>query len=167
MRTIDRGLAAALLALAAGGAHAAPGTETCLPYAPAEATISGTLGAETYAGPPNYDSIEHGDLPQTAFFLALDKPVCVSGGGDSGNPAAPERHVEKIRISLPAGGALRKRMRLLMDKVAVARGTLTHAASTRDRAAVVMELVGVEPGPGVVMEPPKKPPSDKPPKPKK
>lgn len=167
MTTINRLLAAAVLALGAGTAHATQNLVPCLPYAPAEATVSGTLGAETYAGPPNYDSIERGDLPQTAFFLALDKPVCVSGGGDPASAAAPERNVEKIRINLPADGALRKRMRLLMGKVAVTRGTLTHADSTRDRAVVVMELADIDPGPGVVMIPPPKPKSDKPPKAKK
>lgn len=46
---------------------------------PSKLVFSGLLTQNVFPGPPNYESIEMGDRPSTAFLLDLPEPVCVSG----------------------------------------------------------------------------------------
>lgn len=42
-------------------------------------SFSGKVWRETFAGPPNYESIENGDEPETYWILTLDSPRCIIG----------------------------------------------------------------------------------------
>ena len=48
----------------------------CLSYSDT-VVLSGHLVRRVLPGRPNYESIAHGDEPESYFFLRLDKPVCV------------------------------------------------------------------------------------------
>lgn len=39
-------------------------------------TFTGKLHRQKFAGPPNYESIQHGDQPETYWVLNLDEPLC-------------------------------------------------------------------------------------------
>jgi hypothetical protein len=39
--------------------------------------VRGRMIKRTYAGPPNYQSIRRGDVPERVRILKLDKPVCL------------------------------------------------------------------------------------------
>ena len=41
--------------------------------------IQGNLSRETFPGPPNYESIEKGDHPETYWVLGVNEPVCARG----------------------------------------------------------------------------------------
>ena len=38
--------------------------QDCLSYQPAAVTLKGVIARETFAGPPNYESIKDGDVPR-------------------------------------------------------------------------------------------------------
>lgn len=40
--------------------------------------VQGTLMRETFPGPPEYQSIEAGDEPETYWLVVLDRPACVA-----------------------------------------------------------------------------------------
>ena len=40
-------------------------------------TFSGKVSRETFAGPPNYTSIDDGDEPETYWILTINNPRCV------------------------------------------------------------------------------------------
>lgn len=42
-----------------------------------DVTVGGKLTKRTYAGPPNYQSIRHGDIPERVRILRLDKLACL------------------------------------------------------------------------------------------
>lgn len=50
----------------------------CLPGEPATVRVSGVLERVTFAGPPNYESVDQGDAPETDFVLLLDNPACLA-----------------------------------------------------------------------------------------
>lgn len=54
------------------------GQDECV-YAGDTVELAGTLTRETFPGPPNYQSIEEGDAPETYWFVTRDEPVCVYG----------------------------------------------------------------------------------------
>lgn len=41
--------------------------------------LAGRLHRQTFPGPPNYESIAGGDLPETGYYLFLSTPACVEG----------------------------------------------------------------------------------------
>ncbi|MCW7548508.1 DUF4431 domain-containing protein [Photorhabdus sp. APURE] len=49
-------------------------------------TLDGTLLKITYPGPPNYESVENGDTPETYWVLQPDKPIgCAKGAPEWGD----------------------------------------------------------------------------------
>ncbi len=53
------------------------------------ATLTGVLERVTFPGPPNYESVESGDQPETDFVLQLAKPICYEES--DGNLVSAER----------------------------------------------------------------------------
>ena len=53
-----------------------------LRYEPEVARVSGTLIGRTFAGPPNFDDIKSGDIPETPWILLLSKPIDVLASVD-------------------------------------------------------------------------------------
>ncbi len=49
----------------------------CLPGQPSVVRLTGVLERVTFAGPPNYESVQSGDAPETYFVLRLPAQVCV------------------------------------------------------------------------------------------
>lgn len=56
---------------------------TCLKYEPNIVKISGKLVELTFAGPPNYESIENGDDAETGYYLELSRSICTVAEEDS------------------------------------------------------------------------------------
>lgn len=56
-------------------APAVAGADECLVDGES-ATLTGKVWRETFPGPPNYESIEAGDKPETHWILTTDQPYC-------------------------------------------------------------------------------------------
>ena len=41
--------------------------------------VRGSVTKVTFPGPPNYENIESGDLPETVFVLISEKEICIEG----------------------------------------------------------------------------------------
>lgn len=117
------GALSALPALAASAAY-------CLDYGPV--LLSGRLVRQTYAGPPDYESITKGDAPQVIWVLQLERTVCVI---DSAGREPKEHAAEEIQIVLPADQYERYR-NLLGAKITV-NGTLIRGGARHDKRLVI------------------------------
>jgi len=49
----------------------------CLPGQPATVRLTGVLERVTFPGPPNYESVQSGDAPETYYVLQLPTQICV------------------------------------------------------------------------------------------
>jgi hypothetical protein len=95
-----------------------------LPYEPSEITLEGRLYQETNPGPPEYMSIEKGDVPETNMILALEKPIHV--GNDEGLEDEfnePEKYVLEL-VAIPPADVL---YASVINKKVKVKGTLFHA----------------------------------------
>lgn len=82
--------------------------DECLEYSsPVE--LRGTLRAETFPGPPNYESVAAGDKAETYFFVVPAAPICVRQGDSSGlEPAtAGVARVQLVFVDRSTFGKLR------------------------------------------------------------
>ncbi len=64
-----------LLILVFYSAHAV----VCIEPNNEEITLSGYVERVTFPGRPNYESIEDGDEPETAWIITTDTPICIKG----------------------------------------------------------------------------------------
>jgi hypothetical protein len=46
----------------------------------AKTTVTGKLSVQSFAGPPNYESIDNGDAEESALILELPRRMCASDG---------------------------------------------------------------------------------------
>lgn len=70
----------------------------CLSYEPTVVKLTGTIISKTYPGPPEYESIRHGDEPETYWLLSLCKPICVNEQEVEKDPDPAQTNVRKIQL---------------------------------------------------------------------
>lgn len=99
-----------------------PAQPACLTYEPSTVTIEGVIKRQTFAGPPNYESVAAGDERLDYWILHLQAPVCVEAGKYEVDAA--ESGVQRVQLILDAR-QYREYKRLIGHKVR-ASGTLSH-----------------------------------------
>jgi len=141
-----RGVALALLACLAGGAHAQGAgsrqpTAACLHYEPTPVVLSGTLVEQTYPGPPNYESVAQGDAAEAGYYLHLRKPVCTQAREeDETSSHARIEWVQIVVMDKAQFAPLRQRL----GKVLRLRGSLFEASTGHHHTEVLLTLKQVE-----------------------
>jgi len=114
----------------------------CLAYE--VVSLTGRLVRQTYAGPPDYESVTKGDAAQVIWVLVLDRHVCVVDP----NPSLPKEYYEReVQLVLDAGRQPQYQ-HLLGEKV-IATGKLLPGGARYDKrlvlAASEIEKTGVLP----------------------
>lgn len=102
----------------------------CLDYGPIQ--LSGTLVRQTYAGPPDYESVTKGDAPLVIWVLSLDRTICVI---DSRGRYSKEYGTRELQVELPADRYLRHQD-LLGRKVTIV-GELIRGGARHDKRLVI------------------------------
>jgi hypothetical protein len=128
-------LAAGLVVLSDSGAAG------CLSY-DGRVTLEGSLGTQTFPGPPNYESIAAGDRPETVLVLRLDAPVCVDAASDGMSDAVAS--VETIQLAL-RGPEQFASMRKLVGRRIRLTGSLFGAISAHHHTPVLLEEIAIVP----------------------
>lgn len=124
---------AALLFVTCGAASASP----CLDYR--ETTLRGTLSSETFAGPPDYESIASGDSAETYFFITLLAPVCVSAGSSDLEPAI--QSLQRIQLIFESDAAQKSydSLRPHLGELIECRGVLLGSHTGHHHSEVMLD----------------------------
>ena len=72
----------------------------CFETEPAPVTLTGTIYAKNFPGPPNFDSIRAGDERMRYWIFRLDKPICVEGDSFDNTSAF---NVRDLQLAFPDG----------------------------------------------------------------
>ncbi len=115
--------------------------QECLRYEPEKVRLKGTIVRKTFPGPPEYESIEQGDAPETFWILNLLKPVCVVADEED-DMNETEKDVRAIHLVLD--DKQYKKYRHLVSKKVVATGTLYHSHTIHHRTKVLMEVIRID-----------------------
>jgi Domain of unknown function (DUF4431) len=102
----------------------------CLEYEPV--SLYGTVVRQTYAGPPDYESVTSGDKPLVIWVLLPDQPVCVV---DS-NPRYPREYNEE-EIQLLLSAEQYKQYANLLGKKVIVSGNLQHGGGRHYKRLVI------------------------------
>lgn len=109
----------------------------CLNYEPAVVQLHGKIMRETFPGPPNYESIEEGDMPETYWILNLKTPVCIHGKkGDEID--IPRQNISKIQLILDSGQY--KKFSSLLGKDVIVTGMLTGSISGHHHTTALLTV---------------------------
>jgi len=129
------GLLVALVAM--GPTHAA---YKCLKYEPEIVEVTGVLETKTFPGPPNYESIESGDRPETAWLLRLEAPICVAEGNLADlnvyEPSVSTLHLALGRQHMP-------RAETMKGKKVKVSGSLFHQSTGHHHASVLVMVKNI------------------------
>lgn len=99
-------------------------------------TLSGLMIRMTYPGPPNYESIEEGDTPETYFVLRPDTPIhCATN--------APQFGSNKLMQLVVKSSDYKKYQPLVGGKVTVA-GTLLYAETGHHHTPLMIEVKSIQ-----------------------
>lgn len=102
---------------------------SCLEYGPIR--LVGTLVRQTYAGPPDYESVTKGDEPQVIWVLQLDRRVCVDSN------ARYPRELTEMEIELALAADQYAQYRPLLGQKIVATGELVHGGANYQKRLVL------------------------------
>lgn len=111
---------------------------TCLAYEPDTVTISGTLVRRTYPGPPNYESLERGDKPETHFYLVPVTSLCTRSGAE---PDINPRKSDIKLVQLVVDSAGHTQLRPYLDTLVTLRGTLFSAITGHHHAPLLLRVL--------------------------
>lgn len=102
---------------------------SCLDYGATR--IAGTLVRQTYAGPPDYESVTKGDEPRVIWILQLDRHVCVES-----NARYPREAIER-EIELALTKEQYAQYHPLLGRRVVASGELIHGGANYQKRLVI------------------------------
>lgn len=118
------------------------GSTSCLPVG-ASVSLHGRLISRTFAGPPGYDSVRHGDAAEVTPVLHLRKALCVTGL--SGSTDSTRHWVRELQV-LDVHDQLDADQRVACRRACVLTGQLARAESGHHHTPVMIEL-GPQPKP--------------------
>jgi hypothetical protein len=119
--------------------------EECLSYEPAQVTLKGTLVRKILPGPPEFESVEKGDRPETYWILKLSKPVCVNEDPNDEINFEDSRDVRRMHLVINTEDY--SRYGHFMSKEVVVTGILFHKYSGYDHTRV-LEVISIKPAKG-------------------
>ena len=114
-------------------------TQTCLNYEPDVITVTGTLQQQTFAGPPNYESVGKGDAAEKVLILRADNAICVNANTDN----QQEKDVSDLQLVVAGQKQYRKYKSLVGRKVTVT-GTLFQAHTGHHHTRVLLTVQALQ-----------------------
>jgi hypothetical protein len=112
-------------------------------YEPAHVELIGIVNTMLFPGPPNYNSIDHGDVAEHGWYLKLDQPVDVKlpHNAAKGTNDIPEDNINFIQIVDSNKNHWKKYKNGNHIKVT---GSLFHAIFGHHHALVLINAKSVE-----------------------
>ncbi|WP_116807285.1 DUF4431 domain-containing protein [Steroidobacter cummioxidans] len=102
---------------------------SCLQYGPLQ--IPGTIVRQTYAGPPDYESVTKGDEPRVIWILQLEQRTCVDA-----NRQYP-REIIQLEIELALAPEQYQQYRSLLGQKVLVTGELRHGGANYQKRLVI------------------------------
>lgn len=112
----------------------------CLSYEPKEVKLRGTIIRRTFPGRPNYESVRHGDEPETYWILRMKRAICVNTSADWER----ERHVSDLQLVFMKGVSQYKLYRRMLGRRVVVSGTLYHGNTGHHHTKVLVTVKAIK-----------------------
>ncbi|KTC99375.1 DUF4431 domain-containing protein [Legionella erythra] len=107
-----------------------------------ETQLSGTIHIETFAGLPDYESIQKGDTPETYWILITDKPYC-GQGEDFNNPGQMIMEKNQSRFQLVLTPEQYQQWKGLLQNKLVVKGSMFMAHTGHHHTPLLIEVTNI------------------------
>lgn len=110
-----------------------------------ELTFTGTISRETFPGPPNYESINSGDTPETYWILTIGTPQCVLAESmEDGEFYEVAKSITRFQLAFD-GSEIYKTQKDLIGADVVVNGQLFVAISGHHHTEVLISVKNIKP----------------------
>jgi hypothetical protein len=117
----------------------------CLEGEPAIEKITGLTYKKTFPGPPNYESIKQGDMPETRTILKLDNPICIIMPDMSDiTDKSVMRDIKEVSLFFPENDVYKKYKRLKHKRVLVT-GEIWAAYTGHHHTPILITVLDISP----------------------
>jgi hypothetical protein len=113
--------------------------QECIRYGPT-VSVAGVLISKTFPGPPNYESIKHGDRKERANLVRLASSICVEGSDDV-DIAEKQIRIVQLVVTEPSHWELVERS---FGKRVVVEGSLFHAHTGHHRTKLLVQVTDIK-----------------------
>lgn len=108
------------------------------------AELTGKVWRETFPGPPNYESIQDGDVPQTYWILTTDEPHCGKAYSmESGDAYRIPGELTRFQLVLD-GDQYADNQSLVFENATVA-GSLFAGHTGHHKTPMLIDVESIEP----------------------
>lgn len=108
-------------------------------------TFTGTVSRETFPGPPNYESIDDGDAPETYWILTISTPQCVTAESmENGALYEVEKSTTRFQLSFEDTN-IYKLQKNLVGNGAIVEGQLFAGQSGHHHTKVLISVKSIKP----------------------
>ena len=113
--------------------------EATLHFDPVIVEMLGTVEAQTFPGPPGYESIEQGDEIEQGWYLRLKEPITVEANKPSTDLGwQTERHVQVLHMAIDWGQI--RESKLVIGKIIKVKGKLFNRQNGHHHSRVLIDV---------------------------
>ena len=110
-----------------------------------DVTFTGTVSRETFPGPPNYESIDDGDTPETYWILTIRTPQCVTAEFmESDAPYEVAKSTKRFQLAFE-DASIYKSQKNLVENGAIVEGQLFAGYSGHHHTKALILVKSIEP----------------------
>lgn len=110
-----------------------------------DVTFTGTVSRETFPGPPNYESIDDGDTPETYWILTISTPQCVIAESmESGAFYELAKSTTRFQLAFE-DSSIYKTKKNLVENSAVVEGQLFAGHSGHHHTKALISVKSINP----------------------
>jgi hypothetical protein len=105
--------------------------------------VIGALSRQTFAGPPNYESVDRGDQAETVWILTVREPIAFCALGAAEGKSHPVGSVSRFQLVL--NEQQRGLPQSLIARYALVRGRIFLGHTGHHHTAALIEVTDVRP----------------------
>ncbi|GFO58405.1 hypothetical protein GMST_07300 [Geomonas silvestris] len=110
-------------------------------------TLTGKISRETFPGPPNYESIDDGDEPETCWVLTIQQPRCVVAESmENGSLYEVAKSTTRFQLAFEDQSVYAKE-KGLVESSAIVKGELFAAHTGHHHTKALIAIKEIKPVP--------------------
>ena len=119
---------------------AIPADAKCIDVSPDNRlSLAGRLTFSVFPGPPNYESVDNGDMPEPTYILVLKRNICIEDGGQFADPTQMFNSVQVYTTH----DSLWPKFKKLKGKQVTVSGSGFAAHTGHHHAPLVLEVTSI------------------------
>ena len=111
-------------------------------YEPSVVDLKGIIRTQIFPGPPGYESVKNGDIPEKAIFLDLNAPIdVIPAKNETHELSVPEKSVNTVQVAIMNNEDWQK---VKDGKQFCIQGTFFHEHTAHHHAKILISVAKIK-----------------------